>query len=194
MSQTQEIRIQSKVDAKAEWEKANLVLLDREVGYERETGKYKIGDGIHGWNDLSYSNEFDDTYIVKHIQNNIVHITNDDRNNWNNKSDKGHKHTISDVTDFPTSMPASDVYSWAKASTKPTYTASEVGAAPSSHTHDDRYYTESEIDTKLSDKANSSHTHTASQVTGVAPAYTYSTTDIGAGSVLETGKLYFVYE
>ena len=28
------------------------------------------------------------------------------------------------------SMPASDVYSWAKASTKPTYTASEVGAQP----------------------------------------------------------------
>lgn len=33
------------------------------------------------------------------------------------------------------SMPASDVYSWAKASTKPTYTASEVGAATSDHTH-----------------------------------------------------------
>lgn len=34
-----------------------------------------------------------------------------------------------------TSLPASDVYSWAKASTKPTYTASEVGAATSTHTH-----------------------------------------------------------
>lgn len=31
--------------------------------------------------------------------------------------------------------PASDVYSWAKASSKPTYTYSEVGAAPASHTH-----------------------------------------------------------
>jgi len=39
------------------------------------------------------------------------------------------------ITDFPSSMPASDVYSWAKASAKPTYTASEVGAAASSHTH-----------------------------------------------------------
>ena len=52
MSQTKEIRIQSKVDTKAEWGSSNLVLLDQEVGYERETGKYKIGDGIHGWNDL----------------------------------------------------------------------------------------------------------------------------------------------
>lgn len=33
------------------------------------------------------------------------------------------------------SRPASDVYSWAKASSKPSYTASEVGAAASSHTH-----------------------------------------------------------
>ena len=35
----------------------------------------------------------------------------------------------------PSSLPASDVYSWAKASTKPSYTYSEVGAAASSHTH-----------------------------------------------------------
>ena len=32
-------------------------------------------------------------------------------------------------------MPASDVYSWAKASSKPSYTASEVGAAPANHSH-----------------------------------------------------------
>ena len=44
------------------------------------------------------------------------------------------------------------------------YTESEVdaklnGKANSSHTHDDRYYTESEMNTKLNGKANSSHTH-----------------------------------
>ena len=33
------------------------------------------------------------------------------------------------------------------------------GKANTSHTHDDRYYTESEIDTKLNGKANTSHTH-----------------------------------
>ena len=36
---------------------------------------------------------------------------------------------------------------------------------PSNHTHDDRYYTESEINTKLNGKANSSHTHTKNQIT-----------------------------
>lgn len=70
-----------------------------------------------------------------------------------------HKHTKSEITDFPSSMPASDVYNWAKQKTKPAYTASEVGASETGHTHDDRYYTESEMDTKLAGKANSSHAH-----------------------------------
>ena len=49
------------------------------------------------------------------------------------------------------------------------YTESETdtklsGKADASHLHDDRYYTESETDTKLSGKANSSHTHAAGDI------------------------------
>ena len=44
-------------------------------------------------------------------------------------------------------------------------TPSGIGASASSHTHDDRYYTESEIDTKLSGKAPSSHNHSGSEIT-----------------------------
>ena len=52
-----------------------------------------------------------------------------------------------------------DTVPWSGVSGKPsTFT-------PTSHTHDDRYYTESEVDSKLSGKANSSHTHTKSQIT-----------------------------
>ena len=50
----------------------------------------------------------------------------------NGKSNIGHKHTKSEITDFPTSMP------------------------PTAHTHDDRYYTETEVDTKLNSKLNTS--------------------------------------
>jgi hypothetical protein len=72
----------------------------------------------------------------------------------------GHTHKKADITDFPTSMPASDVSAWAKAATKPSYAWSEITGKPStfnpaSHTHDDRYYTESEINSKLGEKAES---------------------------------------
>lgn len=36
---------------------------------------------------------------------------------------------------------------------------------PSEHNHDDRYYTESEVDTKLGGKADTTHNHTKSQIT-----------------------------
>jgi hypothetical protein len=41
---------------------------------------------------------------------------------------------------------------------------------PTSHTHDDRYYTETEIDTKLSGLPVSGHTHTIANVTGLQTA------------------------
>ena len=49
---------------------------------------------------------------------------------------KAHTHKKSDITDFPTSLPASDVYGWAKASSKPTYTKSEVGLGNVDNTAD----------------------------------------------------------
>ena len=51
----------------------------------------------------------------------------------NAKANSSHTHTKAQITDFPTSMPASDVYSWAKQSSKPSYTISEVsGNLPAS--------------------------------------------------------------
>ncbi len=54
-----------------------------------------------------------------------------------------HTHTKSQITDFPSSMPASDVYAWAKASAKPSYTASEVGALA---TNTIQYFTQAQWD------------------------------------------------
>lgn len=115
-----------------------------------------------------------------------------------------HTHTKAQITDFPTSMPASDVSAWAKAPTKPSYTKEEVGLgnvdntadsaksvkyatsagsagavawanvsgkpdtfAPSAHNHNDLYYTEAEVDSKLSGKAAASHKHGAADITSV---------------------------
>ena len=54
------------------------------------------------------------------------------------------------------------------------------------HTHDDRYYTETEMNTKLNGKANSSHTHTASQISDL----TVSTHTLANGAKLyKYGKI-----
>lgn len=46
------------------------------------------------------------------------------------------------------------------------------------HTHDDRYYTETEMDTKLSGKANVSHTHGNADITGLDASKLTGTIDI----------------
>ena len=59
-----------------------------------------------------------------------------------------------------------------------------IGGTPSleGHTHDDRYYTETEVNTKLDTKSNTGHTHTKSEITDLAtwaradtkPSYNFS--------------------
>jgi hypothetical protein len=71
------------------------------------------------------------------VQNKIV------TNALNGKANSSHSHSISNITNLQSSLDSK----------------SETG-----HTHDDRYYTETEMNTKLNGKANSSHTHTASQI------------------------------
>lgn len=66
------------------------------------------------------------------------------------KAAASHTHTKSQISDFPTSMPASDVKAWAKADTKPTYTASEVGATT-------KEYVDSAIQTAIGDAMEASY-------------------------------------
>lgn len=63
----------------------------------------------------------------------------------NGKASLVHTHTKSQITDFPSSMPASDVYSWAKQPTKPAYNAGEVGAASAIHNHPADQITDTDI-------------------------------------------------
>lgn len=52
---------------------------------------------------------------------------------------------------------ASHTHAWDSITGKPS------SFTPSSHTHDDRYYTESEMNTKLAGKSDTSHTHAATE-------------------------------
>jgi len=55
----------------------------------------------------------------------------------------GHQHVVADITDFPSSLPASDVYAWAKEASKPSYNANEIGGLGASY----RWLTDSYIST-----------------------------------------------
>lgn len=98
-------------------------------------------------------------------------------------SASGHKHTKADITDFPTTLKnPSSLTVKTNGTIKATYdgstalsvdiTADNVGAASVGHTHDDRYYTETEINTKIDainesidGKAAKSHEHSAADIT-----------------------------
>lgn len=74
--------------------------------------------------------------LISHLADSVSHITAAERTTWNSKANGTHTHTKSQITDFPTSLPASDVSAWAKATTKPTYTKSEVGLGSVDNTAD----------------------------------------------------------
>ena len=47
-------RIKLRRDMAAVWALVNPVLADGELGYERDTHQFKVGDGVTPWNDLPY--------------------------------------------------------------------------------------------------------------------------------------------
>lgn len=93
------------------------------------------------------------------VQNKIV------TNALNGKANSSHSHSISNITNLQSAL---------------------EGKSETGHTHDDRYYTETEMNTKLNGKANSSHTHTASQISDL----TVSTHTLANGAKLyKYGKI-----
>jgi hypothetical protein len=48
------ITIQLRRDVASEWYRVNPILAAGEPGYEEDTTKFKIGDGVSRWSDLNY--------------------------------------------------------------------------------------------------------------------------------------------
>lgn len=136
--------------------------------------------------------KFTDTNTWRGIQNNLTSDSTDQslsaaqgkalKTLVDGKAPTSHNHTKSQITDFPTSMPASDVSAWAKAATKPSYTKAEVGLSNVDNTAD------KDKSVKYAASAGS-----ASQLNGFT--IQASTSDLTAGySRLNNNVIYIVYE
>lgn len=68
------------------------------------------------------------TNAIKTLNEKVKDINSEKISQWDAKSE--FSGSYNDLKDIPESFPSSDVYNWAKQPTKPTYTASEVGALP----------------------------------------------------------------
>ena len=96
------------------------------AGLMSAADKAKLDGVAAGSNHVTVDAELSTT-STNPVQNKVI------KSALDGKSNTGHKHVKADITDFPTSMPASDVSAWAKQSSKPSYTISEVsGNLPAS--------------------------------------------------------------
>lgn len=71
-------RIQNKYDLASAWTENNPVLFVGELGYESDTGKFKIGDGKKNWNDLPYA-------AAQSTSGGSLDVTNDNLSNLQTK-------------------------------------------------------------------------------------------------------------
>jgi len=70
-------RMQQRRGTAAQWTSADPILAAGEIGFETDTGKFKIGDGTSVWSSLSYftdSQDFDTTNFVLLNSNGVIPI------------------------------------------------------------------------------------------------------------------------
>ena len=53
-------RMQQRRGTASQWTSADPVLAAGEIGFETDTSKFKIGDGVNTWSDLTYFTTIDD--------------------------------------------------------------------------------------------------------------------------------------
>lgn len=72
--QVQHIRFRVRGKTSEEWTATNEILLERELGLETDTGKFKFGDGTTPWLDLEYSGSDDADPVEIELGVSATHI------------------------------------------------------------------------------------------------------------------------
>ena len=160
-------RIQHKHDIEVNWNKAlnfipkigEVIVYDIDDNYNYS--RFKIGDGVRTINDLEF---LLDTQYISHNSNTLSQIL------------EQYRSDIENIT-FEETDPT--VPAWAKASTKPTYTAAEVGALPSTTI----------IPTKLSQLINDSNYATENYVKDQISKIEVSSEDIDLNGYVSKEEL-----
>jgi len=139
-------RIQLRRDTAAEWINYNPILAEIEIGYETDTMKWKVGDGVSTWSMLAYAD------LPDHDHNDIYYTEIEINTFLLGKSDTGHQHTESDITDLDK------------------YTQLEVDNLISTHNHNLADLSEKEytsLDNIPATFPPEAHTHAIADVTGL---------------------------
>ena len=170
-NKTVKTRVQNKHDIEANWKNASFAPLAGElIVYDPDStysySRFKIGDGKTAIGSLPFLHTLRTAGDITVNSSTGVVTVNDD----------SHNHVISNVDGLQAKLDDID--------------AAIAAKAPNSHTHDDRYYTESEVNTKLSDKVSKSDTAVQCVAGGLIVGKT-STTGVsgtGQGRIMFTGQ------
>lgn len=132
-------RVQIRRGTASQWSTENPILLDGEFAIEKDTKRFKIGDGITDWNLLSYATQGETGKSIQYIW---------DETRLGIKQEGDLSYQYVDLKGEKGATGEAGTTSWLGITDKPTE------FMPSQHSHDDLYYTEAEVDNKLKNKVD----------------------------------------
>ena len=212
MSKTLTAKLITRNDTAANWAASNPILAKGEIGIESDSRMMKIGDGVKNWSTLSYMQTETAMFVNGHtveadvpVDAKFTDTTYDDTEISNlisglnsqlaNKVDKedGRGLSSNDYT-LAEKNKLTGIAAGAEVNVQSDWTATDTASdayiknkpasfTPAAHSHDERYYTEAEMDAKLASKLDVPQSLTTGnidmcghQIGGLAPA----TSDSGA--------------